>query len=143
MARREVTGRAGCDRTGELRAKTSRLVAHYRLSTISWSKDVSASGVATCLPNASPRVNGAASSGLSFLQPQKLRLPVTAHTPGKSHPTRQHGRIYMWANWAARNGIKFNTNDGSRESICERDACCTNYCRLFSPFDQLASSIYY
>ena len=51
-------------------------------------EDVSASGVATCLFDASPRVHGATSSILPFLQPQKLRLPVTAHTPAENHPIR-------------------------------------------------------
>lgn len=32
----------------------------------------------------------AASSALPFLQPQKLRSPVTAHAPAQSHPT-PHG----------------------------------------------------
>lgn len=78
-------------------------------------EDVSASGVATCLSDASLQVHGATSSTLPFLQPQKLRLPVTAHTPAENHPTTRHGRIYMWANWATRNGIKFNTTDTTSE----------------------------
>lgn len=54
-------------------------------------EDVSASGVATCLPRGiATGSRGCLLCSAFSPTPEAARLPVTAHTPAESHPTR-HG----------------------------------------------------
>lgn len=72
-------------RTAVVRTRTWKLVARYRHPT--WSRMFRHRESRRAYPEASPRVHGAASSALPFLQPQKLRAYLSLRTlPLKATP---------------------------------------------------------